>query len=126
MLELYSSPTLSITQPPNKDFICCTWNGPQTEQTIRTGGWHIIDVVKKHGITKVLVDNTLVIGDWHQAADWVFNTWFPELMNQGVKRFARIRAGRLLPEATARRAVPDTHNIKSFNTPQEAIDWLSH
>lgn len=125
MLVLYSSQTLSITQRPDKGFLCCTWSGSQTEQTIRIGGWHILDIVKKHGITKILNDNTLVIGDWHQAADWTFSIWFPELMSLGITHFARVRAERLLPEATARRAIPDTDNIRSFNSQKEAIDWLT-
>ncbi len=50
----------------------------------------MLDLMKKNNCSKVLNDNTHVIGNWSEAADWGGKIWFPAMQEAGLKYFAWI------------------------------------
>lgn len=122
---LHSAKNIEITYSKEENFIYCNWLGFQNKQSIMESGETILNIVKDKGVTRVLNDNTKVTGPWQEAAEWTSNVWFPQMFEAGLEKFAWIFSANIFSELSAKKAMPQTDQIKSFNNLHDAKKWLT-
>ena len=124
--KLYIADNLEISYEASSHILYCQWIGFQNRDSIVTCGAVILEIVKKRGISKVLNDNSLVNGSWWEAAVWMADVWFPQMIEAGLKHFAWILSPNIFTELSARRAMePYKETMKPFYSFEEAHKWLS-
>lgn len=121
---LYEAKNLEVSYDSAHQFIYCNWIGFQNKEMIMTSGAVILELFKEKGYSKVLNDNTEVTGPWQEAAEWTSHVWFPLMIEAGLRHFAWIFSPNLFSELSARKAMPVSDVVKSFNSYHDAYDWL--
>ncbi|MES2733188.1 MAG: hypothetical protein V4714_15685 [Bacteroidota bacterium] len=105
-------------------YLHCHWIGFQNKDSIMKSGEKILEILQKKGCSKVLNDNTLVTGPWHEAAEWTVTNWFPRMESAGLQHFAWIFSPNIFAELSAKKAMPNTGVVKSFYDIEAAKSWL--
>jgi len=128
MQELCNEPFLHLCLDPDQRILCAQWKGYQSFDNGVAGCHRILDEATRHGISRILNDNTLVRGLWMDAAEWAGRIWFPRLRQAGVKHFAWVcspaRFSRISMSA-ALAVIDDTElDLRVFQTVEEASVWL--
>ncbi|MHA4896602.1 ATP-binding protein [Pedobacter sp. PWIIR3] len=81
------------------------WTGYQDIETVKNGGLVMLEMLKENNCTKVLNDNTNVLGSWSEAADWAGKEWFPMMERAGLKYFAWVYSPSMFSRLAANRSV---------------------
>lgn len=84
----------------------------------------ILECLKRKKATKVLNDNTLVTGPWHEAAEWTQTNWFARMEQAGLQHFAWIFSPNIFAELSAKKAMPKSGIVNSFYKLTPAREWL--
>lgn len=83
----------------------------------------------QHKVTKILNNNTLVLGIWRGAAEWVASDWFPRMRKAGLTHFAWVysssRLSQISTEDTLALIDGESYGVKVFNSVAEAQPWLA-
>ncbi|MFA0962299.1 hypothetical protein AB9P05_10855 [Roseivirga sp. BDSF3-8] len=116
---------IEISYSQKDNHLYCNWLGFQNKQLIMESGETILEIVKEKGVTHVLNDNSKVTGPWQEAAEWTSTVWFPQMFEAGLEKFAWIFSANIFAELSAKKAMPQTDNIKSFNNIHDAKKWLA-
>jgi hypothetical protein len=124
MESLFKSKTIEISYDSENQFMYCNWIGFQNKDSIMKSGGIILELFKEKQIAKVLNDNRLVTGPWQEAAEWTATVWFPEMINAGLKHFAWIFSSNIFAELSAKKAMPSSGVVTSFNRYEDARKWL--
>jgi len=66
------------------------WIGFHNLESVQKGCLIMLDLLQKNNCSKVLNDNTHVLGNWSEAADWGGTVWFPAMQKAGLQFFAWI------------------------------------
>lgn len=103
------------------------WKGYQTEQSVMTGCERMLDAVVLYKCTKILNDNTNVVGIWTPAANWVGVNWFPRIQAAGVSYFAWVYSPSAMSRVSTDEALKNTVTpdfIRTFFDINAAKSWL--
>ena len=87
----------------------------------------MLEALQMFGLSKVLNDNTHVIGIWTPAAAWVGNNWMPRMKAAGLKHFAWIYSPSRLSQVSTNESIQHTmlpDFIQTFYTIEEGQSWL--
>jgi len=122
--SIYKSANIEISFDAETKIMYCKWIGLQNKDGIMKAGGIILELLRERRITKVLNDNTEVIGPWNDAAEWTVKEWFPSMIEAGLKHFSWIISSNIFSEISAKMAMPDTEVIQSFYFYAEALHWL--
>ena len=124
----YHTNKVTIDYIPEKQLLQADWNGFQNIDTVLNGGLKMIDLVSKTKVTKVLNDNTGVLGNWGEASGWGATHFFPLIEKAGCKYFAWIYSPSTFAQLAAQKSsdavVSNNIALRFFNNPDEAILWL--
>lgn len=121
---LFIAKNIEISYDERHQFMYCNWIGFQNKESIMNSGAIILDLFRQKGISKVLNDNTLVTGPWQESSEWTASVWFPDMIQAGLRHFAWIFSPNIFAELSAKMAMPASDVVKSFESYQEAHDWL--
>jgi hypothetical protein len=124
MENLHKAKNLEVSFEPTHKYLYCNWLGFQNKESIMSSGKIILDLLKEKNCSKVLNDNTQVTGPWQEAAEWTATQWFPAMEKAGLKYFAWIFSSNIFAELSAKKAMPSSQIVKSFNSLNEARAWL--
>ncbi len=102
----------------------CHWIGLQDKKVIMESGQEILDLFKDLECTKILNDNTKVIGPWHEATEWVTTVWFPSMIHAGLKHFAWVLSTNIFAELSAKQVSLGKNVIQYFNNYEQAVKFL--
>jgi hypothetical protein len=116
---------IEISYESSGDYLYCNWIGFQNEESVKKGCEMMLSQLKKNGYGKVLNDNTKVTGPWQSASEWVGNVWFPQMEQAGLKHFSWVFSPNIFAELSAKKAMPASGVVKSFNIMGEAKRWIS-
>lgn len=89
----------------------------------------MLGLLKKNNCAKVLNDNTDVLGNWSEAADWGGTVWFPEMQKAGLKFFAWVYSQNTFSKMAAHKSLDImVGNITTqfFTDLQNAKEWLKN
>ena len=121
---LHEDEHLVIRYSPESTIMYCYWRGFIAARRIQQLGAVMIRCVKEKGVSRVLNDNTGVVGPWNSIAPWVVNQWFPEMFQAGLKYFAWVMPENSFALLSARDAMPHVSNVRAFNLETDALAWL--
>lgn len=89
----------------------------------------ILDLLKTTGCHQVLNDNTKVMGNWSEAADWGTEYWFPAMAEAGLQQFAWIYSASIFSRLAANKSLeqpPGSMEARFFDNKNDAIYWLEN
>jgi hypothetical protein len=123
----YKDDLITIHVNKEKGWVEADWTGFQNLDSVKNGCLAIHKLLKLNKCTKVLNDNTHVLGNWSEAVDWGQEVWFPMMEQAGTKHFAWIYSPSTFSQLSAEKSVELMQgDIKTrlFNNRDEAIAWL--
>ena len=117
---------ITIELDPN-NWLYADWIGYQSEKTIMEGFEKILEALTHYKVTKVLNDNTRVVGIWTPAAEWVGANWMPRMEAAGLEKLAWVYSPSRLSQVSTDEVIKHTPRpdlIKTFYDINEAWKWL--
>ncbi|MFB9862294.1 hypothetical protein EFA69_13290 [Rufibacter immobilis] len=124
---LLSEPHVTIKYDVLTEILHVEWTGEQTEATVRDGCDKILKHVVSTRASKVFNDNSLVTGNWSDAAQWGAKVWFPAMYKAGVKYFAWLLSPEIYSQLSTKETLKHDINgiiILSFEERASAENWL--
>jgi PAS domain S-box-containing protein len=101
----YRDRHLSINYNKTHNRLDVDWTGFHDLESVKQGCTIMWDFLQKNGSDRVVNDNTHVLGNWSEAAEWVGNIWFPMMEKAGLKYFAHVFSPSTFSELSARKSV---------------------
>jgi len=124
---LFIDEFISIEFDAANQWLYVNWIGYQSEDTIKKGCEKILVAMKESGVSKVLNDNTKVIGIWTPASNWVGTNWLPRMEAAGLKQFAWVYSPSRLSQLSTNEAISSTpapNLVHTFYCKADAEKWL--
>ena len=118
---------ISIEYDAAGKWLYVDWKGYQTEISVRSGCQQMLEALRHFSCHCVLNDNTRVIGIWTPAAAWVGSEWLPQMIGNGLERFAWVYSSSILSQVStdeALRHAPPYKGIRTFYNIELAKAWL--
>ncbi|WP_338812333.1 hypothetical protein V9L05_13100 [Bernardetia sp. Wsw4-3y2] len=81
---------LELGYDPEQNWGLTNWIGWVNEDNIKQGGVAMIELVKKYKIKNWLNDSRNNEGSWDGANDWIANSWMPQVVVAGLKKYSVI------------------------------------
>jgi hypothetical protein len=109
------------------EWIEVDWLGYQDQNRIKTGMNHIIPLLEKFRICKILNKNNHHHGAYPDFIyDWIENEWLPGARKSGLKYTATVLSPKVFSRLSALQMESkfSTDNYKNFDDTEEAIKWL--
>lgn len=125
----YRDSQISIHYNNQDESLEVDWKGYQNFDSVKKGCLIMLDLLKTNNCSKVLNDNTNVLGNWSEAADWGGTIWFPEMQKAGLKYFAWIYSQSTFSKMAAHKSLDVmVGNITTqfFTDIQNAKEWLKN
>lgn len=123
----YRDSQVDIWYDPEKDWIESKWHGFQNFASIKHGCLEMLDLLEKNSCSKVLNDNTHVLGNWTDTSDWGSKVWLPAMEKAGLRYFAWVHSESTFSKLAASK-IADYANggliTRFFDRKEEAIKWL--
>jgi len=123
----YRGNFIEIKYLPQQQLLDVNWLGYQNFDSVKKGCLIILDLLKKNNCSKVLNDNTHVMGNWSEAVDWGGEFWFPAMQEAGLKHFAWIYSPSTFSRMSAHKSIDITMGkvtAQFFTDIDEARTWL--
>lgn len=108
-------------------FVYAQWFGVQSIETVKEGGYKLLDMVKEQPCSKLLNSNKQVIGSWDMALEWAENEWAPQMRAAGLKYLAQVVPTSIYATLTIQNLlqhIDDTFEIRTFEDDADAEAWL--
>lgn len=121
---LYQASNISISLDRESNILVCTWVGAQREKLLKQAGDIMRELFIKHNCTKILNDNTEVVGTWNHSTQWASNEWFPAMIELGLEKFAWVLATDVYAQVSAYQVTPGIDIVKTFLSKEAAFKWL--
>lgn len=105
------------------------WSGYQRVETVQRGGLKILDLIRINRAKKLLNDNTKVLGNWSESAEWVAKDLLVSLEQAGLRHMAWVQSKSAFSQLSAQNTVEiSTVNIELafFSDVTAAELWLDH
>jgi len=86
-------------------------------------------MLQKFKVTKIVNDNSNVLGTWSSAVEWTGNTWFPMMEKAGLKYFALIYSNSVFSQLAAERSIDvgiGGMTARYFTEVEPAAQWIDH
>jgi hypothetical protein len=103
------------------------WFGVQSVETVKEGGYKLLDIIKETPYTKLLNCNKNVVGSWDMALEWAENTWTPSMREAGLRYLAQIVPTSIYATLTIEtliQRIDKEFEIRIFEDVEEAEAWL--
>jgi hypothetical protein len=104
------------------------WKGYQTDSTVKAGVNRVIDLLAEQQVSKILNDNTNVLGIWMSVASWLAFNALPRARQAGMKSLAHVygpsRFSRVSFDAALVLLNSSPADIKTFDDVASAKEWL--
>lgn len=107
-----------------KEYMYLHWCGFQTDKDIKQSGALILDIFKELPCDKILNDTKDVQGIWQISSYWTRDTWFPQMIQAGLKKFAWVFPNNIFAELSASKAIPNNDLVHKFISFEKAEKWL--
>ncbi len=120
-------PYLTITYEPTNNWLRNEWQGVLSVDSVMQGADAVLATMKQTGCQYLLNDNRAVVGSWNQANTWIAETWMPQALAMGLRRFAHVALPGTFVQASAeemRKRVNDRFAMELFAKIEEAEAWL--
>jgi hypothetical protein len=103
------------------------WFGYQTYPGVIAGANTSLKIIVEHQCPYLLNDNSLVVGPWDHALEWLTTDWAPRAVKGGLTHFAHV----VSPESFAAFSAHNLHmeiseklHMRIFDSVIEGLEWL--
>lgn len=124
----YQGSFINIHYKAQGHYMDVEWIGYQNYESVVKGCEIMLNLMSKNNCSLVLNDNTLVKGNWSEAADWGAEVWFPAMAEAGLKKFAWIYSPSTFSRIAANKSLPseyDAVQVAFFDSKDTALQWLT-
>ena len=104
------------------------WTGFQDMETVKAGCLIMLDIMERNKCSRIVNDNSHVLGNWSEAAEWVGNIWFPMMEKSGLKYFAHVFSPSTFSQLSARKSIDIMNGIittQYFTDTRLAKKWIN-
>lgn len=101
----YRDPHISINYNKTHNRLDVDWTGFHDMETVKTGCLLMLEMLQKNNSDRVMNDNTHVLGNWSEAAEWVGSIWFPMMEQAGLKYFAHVFSPSTFSQLAAQKSI---------------------
>lgn len=104
------------------------WTGFQDLKTVQHGCLKMLEMLTRHKVSKVINDNSHVLGTWSDASDWVGEVWFPMMEKAGLRQFAWIYSPAAFSQLSAQKAADVAYGTvltRFFTDIAVAREWIT-
>jgi len=125
--DFYKDRSLSIVYNEAGKRLDVDWTGFQDLQTVQGGCLKMLEMLSRHKVSKVINDNSHVLGTWSDASDWVGEIWFPMMEKAGLRQFAWIYSPAAFSQLSAHKAADGAYGTVStrfFKDVNVAREWV--
>ncbi|WP_179415420.1 ATP-binding protein [Mucilaginibacter sp. E4BP6] len=105
------------------------WTGFHDEESVKHGCLILLEYLQNNKSDRIVNDNTHVLGNWSEAAEWVGNIWFPMMEKAGLKYFAHVFSPSTFSELAARKSIDIMAGIittQFFSDVDAAELWINN
>jgi PAS domain S-box-containing protein len=123
----YRDSTIIISYNKDNKRLDVDWTGFQGMDSIKRGCLLMLKIMAKNKCDRIVNDNTHVLGNWSEAADWVGNEWFPMMEQAGLKYFALIFSPSTFSQLSAKKSIDIMAGIittQYFTNIRLAEEWI--
>ncbi|UOQ52326.1 hypothetical protein [Hymenobacter cellulosivorans] len=120
---------LTINYDAVNNWVYNNWIGYQTHAGILVGAEAGLEVLMKRQCPYLLNDNSLVVGPWDHAVEWIAQDWTPRAIAGGLTHFAHVVDPGSLAALSAEAmhtSIGDYFQMRTFGSLAEAQTWLRH
>jgi hypothetical protein len=103
------------------------WYGVQSVETVKEGGYKMLEILKEKPYSKLLNCNRNVVGSWDMALEWAENTWTPLMREAGLRYLAQVVPTSIYATLTIEtliQRIDKEFEIRIFEDVEEAEAWL--
>ena len=118
---------LTIEYDAAKHLVYNNWIGYQTLAGIQAGADACLAILRQTKCAYLLNDNSLVVGPWDHAVEWIANDWTPRAIAGGLTHFAHVVSAESLAAMSAQSmhaSIGEYFHMHTFGKVAEAQRWL--
>jgi PAS domain S-box-containing protein len=118
----------TISYNEAEGYLYADWLGFQNIETVQSGCMAILEALKEYSATKLINDNTNVLGSWSESLEWVAEIWFPMMKEAGLRYLAWIYSPATYSILAAQKSVEisdEKAEIKLFTELSLAKNWIN-
>jgi PAS domain S-box-containing protein len=107
--------------------VVASWYGFHSLHSVKAGCLKLLKALVKNNCSKMLNDNTSVMGTWYEAVEWVVKEYFPMLKEAKVTHIAWVYSKSTFSRLSADMALEaplDDIIVKTFDNKSTARQWL--
>jgi PAS domain S-box-containing protein len=124
----YRDRRISINYNSRHNRLDVDWTGFHDMESVKQGCMIMWDLLEKNKCDRIVNDNTHVLGNWSEAAEWVGNVWFPMMEKSGLKYFAHVFSSSTFSQLSARKSIDIMAGIittQYFTDIELAEEWVN-
>ncbi|AKD03702.1 hypothetical protein POKO110462_02250 [Pontibacter korlensis] len=125
--KVFGDVFFTATRINNGSILYAQWFGVQSVETVKEGGYKMLDMIKEQPCAKLLNCNRNVVGSWDMALDWAESTWTPLMKEAGLRYLAQVLPSSFYATLTIESLIQHIGNdleIRIFEDNEEAEAWL--
>ena len=127
LINSFDKVYLTIEFDGANQWIYNNWIGVLPTEKVIQGCQATIDFLREKPCSKMLNDNRQVVGSWNSANEWIAQTWMPQVLALGLKRFALVLSPGIFGQASASEMVTRVGTLfemRLFQDIELAKAWL--
>jgi hypothetical protein len=127
LINSFDKVYLTIEFDGANQWIYNNWIGVLPTEKVIQGCQATIDFLREKPCSKMLNDNRQVVGSWNLANEWIAQTWMPQVLALGLKRFALVLSPGIFGQASASEMVTRVgtrFKMRLFQDIELAKAWL--
>ena len=109
------------------DYVNSQWFGVQSVETVKEGGYKLLEMMQEQPYAKLLNSNKHVLGSWDMALEWAQNEWTPQMKKGGLRYLAQVVPASIYATLTIEsliQKIDDQFEIRTFEEDADAVAWL--
>ena len=125
--KVYGDVIFTARRMEGNAFIYAQWYGVQSVETVKEGGYKLLEMMQEKPCAKLLNSNKKVVGSWDMALEWAEQEWAPQMRAAGLRYLAQVVPSSIFAMITIENLVRQIDNefeIRMFNEDAEAEAWL--
>ncbi|MBD1398121.1 hypothetical protein H9Q13_13175 [Pontibacter sp. JH31] len=125
--KVFGDVFFTATRTQAGDILHVEWYGTQSVETVKEGGYKMLEMMKEQPCAKLLNSNKNVVGSWDMALDWAEKVWTPQMKAAGLRYMAQVVPTSIYATLTIESLIQRIDRefmIRIFEDEEEAEDWL--
>jgi PAS domain S-box-containing protein len=125
--SVYKKPGVEIKYNNKANYIMADYKGFHDPLSMKAVTQKLLHVINEHTYSKLLVDNSDLLGIWDGAVEWIANEWFPLVEKAGITHIAVVYSKCTFTKVSAdnlANKLKSNIKYKTFYAKDNAVKWL--